>query len=385
MSGRWRDRSWLWPAIGSLLLLVFVFALSEELKFGIITANLAAASFLALVGIGQMFPIATGEGGIDLSIPFVMNFCAFLAVKMISGDPASIVLVLIAATAFGTIIGLINGAVVVQFRVPPIIGTLAVGFVVLTLVQIVSLGGSTTIANRAVTNFIRGSFLGIPTPAFVVFLIGCAVSILVNRTPYGRALLALGQNRRAAFLSGIAVNRTILLAYVISGVLAGLTGVLLAASVGSADLELGQSVSADKRWGGCARRQPDRRWHGLCRRHCVRGVAADVAGCRRYRRWASDRGQAHRERAGHNGCAGGGKRARTIAEALAPVHSIQAKDQGERWRTRVDHPSKDESRSSPEPPAASEERQWRLLVELGASVVAEDIDAAVEELGRESM
>ena len=81
MSGRWRDRSWLWPAIGSLLLLVFVFALSEELKFGIITANLAAASFLALVGIGQMFPIATGDGGIDLSIPFVMNFCAFLAVQ----------------------------------------------------------------------------------------------------------------------------------------------------------------------------------------------------------------------------------------------------------------------------------------------------------------
>ena len=67
-------------------LLVFVFALSEEFRFGIITANLAAASFLALVGIGQMFPIATGEGGIDLSIPFVMNFCAFLAVRMISDD-----------------------------------------------------------------------------------------------------------------------------------------------------------------------------------------------------------------------------------------------------------------------------------------------------------
>jgi ribose transport system permease protein len=222
-----------------MILLAFVFALSEELKFEIITANLAAASFLALVGIGQMFPIASGEGGIDLSIPYVMNFCAFLAVKIISADPASLALVFLAAIAFGTVVGVINGLVVVQFRVPPIIGTLAVGFVVLTLVQIVSLGGSTTISNRAVTNFVRSSLLAIPMPAYVVLLIGGAVWLLVNRTPYGRELLALGQNRRAAYLSGIAVHRTIVIAYVISGMIAGLTGVLLAASVGSADLELG--------------------------------------------------------------------------------------------------------------------------------------------------
>jgi ribose transport system permease protein len=234
-----RDRSWWWPAIGSLVLLVFVFALSEELKLGIITANLAAASFLALVGMGQMFPIASGEGGIDLSIPFVMNFCAFLAVKIISFDPVSLPLVLLAAIAFGAIVGVVNGLVVVQFRVPPIIGTLAVGFVVLTLVQIVSLGGSTTIANRAVTNFVRSSFLGIPMPAYVVLLIGSAMWMLVNRTAFGRELLALGQNRRAAYLSGIPVYRTIVLAYVISGVMASLAGVLLASSVGSADLELG--------------------------------------------------------------------------------------------------------------------------------------------------
>ena len=239
MTNLLRDRSWLWPAIGSLVLLVFVFAMSEELKFGIITANLAAASFLALVGMGQMFPIASGEGGIDLSIPFVMNFCAFLAVKIISVDPISLPLVLLAAIAFGTIAGVINGLVVVQFRVPPIIGTLAVGFVVLTLVQIVSLGGSTTIANRAVTNFVRSSFLGIPMPAYVVLLIGSAMWLLVNRTAYGRELLALGQNRRAAYLSGIPVYRTIVLAYVISGMMASLAGILLASSVGSADLELG--------------------------------------------------------------------------------------------------------------------------------------------------
>ena len=213
--------------------------LSEQFRVGILTANLAAASFLALVGIGQMFPVASGEGGIDLSIPFVMNFCAFLAVKLISPHPAAVVLVLLASIAFGVLVGTVNGLIVVRFRIPPIIGTLAVGFVVLTLVQLISVGGDTTFGNRAVTNLIRSNLAGIPTPFFFVLAIGGLATLVVRRTPYGQALLAVGQSRRAAFLSGIAVKTTVLLAFVVSGALAGLTGALLAASVGSADMELG--------------------------------------------------------------------------------------------------------------------------------------------------
>jgi ribose transport system permease protein len=232
-------QTWLWPAAASAVLIVFIVMLSEEFRVGILTANLAAASFLALVGIGQMFPVASGEGGIDLSIPFVMNFCAFLAVKLISTHPASVVVVLLASIAFGVLVGTVNGLVVVRFRIPPIIGTLAVGFVVLTLVQIISIGGDTTFDNRTVTNLIRSNLFGIPTPFFFVVAIGGLAALLVRRTPYGRALLAVGQSRRAAFFSGIAVRSTVLVAFVISGALAGMTGALLAASVGSADMELG--------------------------------------------------------------------------------------------------------------------------------------------------
>ena len=63
--------------------------------------------------------------------------------------------------------------------------------------------------------------------------------LVLARTAFGRELLAVGQSRRAARLAGIAVSRTIILAYLVSGALAGLTGSLLAGSVGSADLELG--------------------------------------------------------------------------------------------------------------------------------------------------
>jgi ribose transport system permease protein len=235
-----RRYPWIWPVASSLALFALILIFSPVLRYSIFTANLAAASFLALVGIGQMFPIASGEGGIDLSIPFVMNFCAFLAVQMVDASIVSIPIVLLISIAFGLAVGLANGIVVVAFRIPPIIGTLAVGYVVLTLVQLISSrGGATTFAARGFTNVIRTDILGVPAPFFVVLVVGGLAALLVNRTSFGRSLLAVGQSRQAAYLSGIKVNRTIVVAYLISGGIAALTGVLLAASVGSADLELG--------------------------------------------------------------------------------------------------------------------------------------------------
>jgi len=235
-----RQYPWIWTLIACGVLFGLIFAFSPVLRYSIVTANVAAASFLALVGIGQMFPVASGEGGIDLSIPFVMNFCAFLAVQMVDGSAGSIVQVLLLGIAFGAAVGLVNGTVVVTFRIPPIIGTLAVGYIVLTLVQLISSqGGATTFSARGFTNFIRADLFGLPVPFFIVLAIGTLAALLVHRTSLGRSLLAVGQSRQAAHLSGIKVGQTVLLAYVISGGLAGLTGGLLAASVGSADLELG--------------------------------------------------------------------------------------------------------------------------------------------------
>ncbi len=236
---RLRRQAWFWPAAASAVLMVIIGALSPEFRYSIVTANLTAASFLALVGIGQMFPVASGEGGIDLSIPFVMNFCAFLVVQLITDDPWSIPLVLLLAIAFGIAVGLVNGLVVVRVRVPPIIGTLAVGFIVLTLVQLISASGDTTFADRTLTNLMRSQLSGIPTPCYVLLAVAGLAMIVIRRTAYGRTLLAVGQSRKAAHLSGIDVDRTVLVVFMISGGLAALTGPLLAASVGSADLELG--------------------------------------------------------------------------------------------------------------------------------------------------
>ena len=234
-----RQLPWLYPVLSCAILFLLIVLLSPVFRTGIFTANIAAASFLALVGIGQMFPIASGDGGVDLSIPFIMNFCALLAVKLVGPDFASVFLALGLAVLFGIAVGFANGIVVVRFRIPPIIGTLAVGYIVLTLVQLLAATAATRFAARSFTEFMRGSFLGLPTAFFFVLFVGGLAAVVIQRTAYGRALLAVGQSRKAAHFSGINVSRTVLFAYVVSGALAGLTGVLLAASVGSADLELG--------------------------------------------------------------------------------------------------------------------------------------------------
>ncbi len=233
------ETSWFWPALSCLALFALLLVLSPVLRISIFTANVAAASYLALVGLGQMFPIASGDGGVDLSVPFVMNFCALLAVRLVDRSPASILLVLLLSIFFGMLIGLVNGGVVVTFRIPPIIGTLAVGYIVLTLVQLVSSQGSTTFAAGSFTDFMRSDLLGVPTPFFIVLVAVVLMGLVIRRSTYGRSLLAVGQSRQAAYFSGISVSGTVALSYVICGAFAGLTGVLLCASVGSADLELG--------------------------------------------------------------------------------------------------------------------------------------------------
>ena len=234
-----QQQPWRWPALTSLILLALVFVLEGEFKLSIVTANLAAASFLAMAGLAQMFPVASGEGGIDLSIPFVINFCAFLTVKMVTDDSSSLIPLLGIVIIFSIIVGLVNGIVIVRFQIPPIIGTLAVGFIVLTLVQIISAEGSTRVANRNLIEFTRGSLLGIPTPFYGMLILAVSAAITFKFTKFGRYLLAVGQSRRAAKLSGVNVERTIVGAYVICAVVAGLAGVALVVSVGSADLQLG--------------------------------------------------------------------------------------------------------------------------------------------------
>jgi ribose transport system permease protein len=158
----------------------------------------------------------------------------------VGGRDANLGWGVLVALFLGPLVGVVNAALVVRVRVPAIIATLATGYVLAT---------ATLLSNRSIHGFAvspalkivaAGRFLGAPIMLFVCIGLIVAAEFVLRRTVYGRTLSAVGQNRAAARLAGIPVDRVVATAFVISGVLASLMGLVLGAYVGGAFLEMGQ-------------------------------------------------------------------------------------------------------------------------------------------------
>ena len=156
------------------------------------------------------------------------------------GQDANLALGVLVAVGVGLAVGLFNAALVVRLKVPAIIATLATGYVLAT---------ATLLANRSIQGFAvspalkilaAGRIFGAPIMVVVCIALIVATEFVLRRTVYGRVLSAVGQNRAAARFAGIAVDRVIGIAFVASGVLASVLGLVLGAYVGGAFLEMGQ-------------------------------------------------------------------------------------------------------------------------------------------------
>ena len=137
-------------------------------------------------------------------------------------------------------VGLLNATLVVRLRVPAIIATMATGYVLAT---------ATLLSNRSIHGFAvspalkvvaAGRIFGAPIMLLLCLGVIMLVEFVLRRTVYGRTLSAVGQNRVAARLAGVPVDRVVAAAFVVSAVLASLMGLVLGAYVGGAFLEMGQ-------------------------------------------------------------------------------------------------------------------------------------------------
>jgi ribose transport system permease protein len=244
-----RTHRWGFAAIG--VLLVWGALSVATARFGLqnLSGVATSASFLAVAAIGQMFAVATGGGNIDLSIPSVITLSAFATMILSGGTNAGLLLAIPACLAIGIGTGLVNAALILRLRIPAIIATLAVGYVLDT---------ATLLANRRFTTFAVSPLLaaltsarvaGIPVILLAAIALVIGTALLIGRTAYGRSLMAAGQNATAAHLAGVRVARVTTVAFVLSGALAGLDGALLSAHAGGAFLDMGrpyllQSVGA---------------------------------------------------------------------------------------------------------------------------------------------
>lgn len=236
-----RDTPWIWALIGVVLVWIFIGLFSHTgVNFDSLVTNASLACYLAIVGLGQMFPITTGQGGIDLSIPYVLTMSSFVSMGIIHGDNRNLVLGVAVTIAMGLFIGLINGLTILVLKVPPIIATMGMGFVVETAILLYQPSFSATSTSPLLSTLTNNKLIGVPSIAIVTIVFGIILGTVLTRTVYGRALLAVGQNRRAAYLSGIKVWKTVLMAYLFSSGMASVAGILLSAHVQGAYLQMGQ-------------------------------------------------------------------------------------------------------------------------------------------------
>jgi ribose transport system permease protein len=206
-----------------------------------VRAMLVLACLLAVACVGQTLTIIIG--GIDLSIPFVIGFANVVAAQLY-GDGMNFVLVCMIVGVLALGIGALNGAISAGLGIHPLIVTLGVGTVIQGSVLVWTRGFPSGSAPAAVTKFVSigGSVGPIPVPWLIPsFIVLAALIILVlNRTPYGRRLFALGSNPRAAALAVIDPLRMWMVTFALSAFFAAVAGVLLLGFTGSAYGDVGQ-------------------------------------------------------------------------------------------------------------------------------------------------
>ncbi|MEN0000755.1 MAG: ABC transporter permease [Pseudomonadota bacterium] len=202
-------------------------------------------------------------GGFDLSIGSVATSAMMLAAYVMVVMEQSALVAIIACLAMGAFIGLVNGLLIVRFKVPDLLATLGMMFLLVGLQRIPTEGrsistGMTLPSGETANGTFSPIFLSMGRhrfdfvlenliPISVVFLIviGILVWVFLELTRHGRLMYAIGSNERAAALTGTNVNRYKIYAYMISGVLASVGGLLLAARLGRGDIASGTNLLLD--------------------------------------------------------------------------------------------------------------------------------------------
>jgi len=171
-------------------------------------------------------------------LPANIGLASAVAMKVMDGNDSMVVLGLIAALACGAAIGTANYALIQALRIPPIIATLSASFIIES--ADISYGRGLQIKPPpGFADFTNLQLLGVPLLAILTIVFSICAGIALQRMVYGRSVLAIGQNMRAAWLAGLPVGRIRLLTYTLSGALGGIDGALLAGYFRGANVDIG--------------------------------------------------------------------------------------------------------------------------------------------------
>ena len=202
---------------------------------------LTQASVTGVVAVGMTFVIATG--GIDLSVGSMLAAASIAG--GLAGDQQSLPFML-GAIGFGVLLGLVNGVAISYGRIVPFIATLAMFAGARGLALWMSDKTPISLLDLDVVRDVgRGKTLGLPNAALVFLVVTVAGWVLLNRTRYGRHVVAVGGNREAARMAGIRPTLVVTSVYVLSGLCVGIAAVLLSGRLGSASPVSGNLLELD--------------------------------------------------------------------------------------------------------------------------------------------
>jgi ribose transport system permease protein len=226
-----------------IVIAVFAFANDNFFTPGNLQAVLIAAAPFALIAIGQTLVILTG--GIDLSVGSVIALSSMATAFVVKGHPELVWLAPLIGIAVGFVAGSISGLLVARDLVPPFIATLAMMTAASGIAYVIGNGSPISGLPSEYGMIANFTILGLRPPVWLMIIGLVAFSIIMARTTFGLRVYAVGGNPQASRIAGVRNAPVLYTVYALSGMLAGLSGVLLSSRVASGLPNLGQGYELD--------------------------------------------------------------------------------------------------------------------------------------------
>lgn len=236
--GRELSFSQIWQRYGTLGILVLLLVILAILrptyffKTTTITQILSQSSVNILIALGEFFAILIA--GIDLSVGSVVALSGMFMAKLMVSGTSPLVAVLL-GVLMGAILGFINGILVNSTGLHPFIITLGTQAIFRGATLIISNSSAVFGFPASFSKFMAERVFYVPVSAIIAFAVAIVLAFLTKQTKLGRNIYALGGNRESAWYSGINIKLHTLIVFIISGICAGIAGVVLLGRVGSAE------------------------------------------------------------------------------------------------------------------------------------------------------
>ncbi|MDP9174445.1 MAG: L-arabinose ABC transporter permease AraH [Planctomycetota bacterium] len=234
----------MWDTGGMLLLFLVMFAVCWLAipNFNSRNNMIGLSESITTVGIvacGMLFCLASGD--FDLSVGSTLALSA-VASAMAVNYTHSIFLGVVSGMAIGAIVGVFNGVIIAWIGINALITTLATMQIVRGLAYLLPRGKSVSIMQDDFVRLGSAMFIGVPASVWVMIVCFVFFGLLLHKTVFGRNTLAIGGNREAAQLAGVAVVRTKIIIFAMQGLIAGLAGVVVAAQESLGDPKEGDKL-----------------------------------------------------------------------------------------------------------------------------------------------